>query len=60
MVTRGKSHAQVGRADVLTAAATPEPGLTGPEAGGRHRSNRTAFQAKGTAGQRVSVRGTAH
>lgn len=54
MVTRGKSHAQVGRADVLTVAATPEPGLTGPEAGGRHRRNRKAFQAKGTAGQRVS------
>ena len=44
----------MGRADVLTVAATPEPGLTGPEAGGRHRRNRKAFQAKGTAGQRVS------
>lgn len=50
---------QVGWADVLTAAAPLEPGLMGPEAGGRHRRNRTAFQAKGTAGQRVSVRGTA-
>lgn len=47
---RGKSRVQVGRADALTAAATPEPGLAGPEAGGRHRRNGTAFQAKGTAG----------
>lgn len=49
---RGKSRVQVGRADTLIAAATPELGLAGPEAGGRHRRNRTAFQAKKTAGKR--------
>ena len=49
---RGKSRVQVGRADNLIAAATPELGLAGPEAGGRHRRNRTAFQAKKTAGKR--------